>query len=195
MREISDDTDSDLESIKCVYCDQLYNSHGVHTCRVTCTIENRPSSNASDETLVAGMESHYFSANSTMNSETEHCEISCVLCVMKYDKYTDYVEHINVCTANVKLHFFVCPLCHEINTEKDAYLNHLNAFHFKENIPKGDKVKNSVDVVDRAHLNKSARRQIGWSLEDIYQEIEPEEQKITPTSSPLKNFLSKLGNE
>lgn len=197
----SDETDSDIESIKCVFCNNSYNSLGVHRCKVTCTIENdNPNSTGSDETLVAeDMESQYFSANSTVaQDELNICVVSCVLCDQKYDKYDDYVEHINKCTANVKLHYFVCPLCHELNTDKNAYLQHLNVMHFKQAVSEVVEVsRDCVDnIVEKTQINKSARRQIGWSFEDIYQEIGQNkvDDKIQ-TSSPIKSFFTKLGNE
>lgn len=200
-KSTSDETDSDIDSIKCVYCDQSYNSMGAHTCHVTCTIENKANSDGSDETLIAtDMDVGCFSANSTL--EMKNSEASCVLCENKYDNYDSYVEHINICTANVKLPYFVCSLCHEINTQKSAHLEHLNNVHFSTKVTS---VKSNVDCVDTAHnktqgfqLNKTTPHRIGWSLEDIYQEIEPVQDKIpdsTSMSSPIKSFFAKLGNE
>ncbi|XP_026484952.2 uncharacterized protein LOC113392641 [Vanessa tameamea] len=201
--ETSDETDSDIDSIKCVYCSQSYNSYGAHTCHVTCTIEhNQFQNSSSNETLVAAVITPTKSSlsRSPTTSIPEYVNVSCVLCDEKYDQYGDYVTHLNKCTNNVKLHHFVCPVCHEMFSDKIGYLEHLKVLHFKiDNFSDA-----GIDCVDFAPMivktrkPKAVRRQIGWSIEDIYQEIECQkiEQKPTPISnSPIKNFFSKLGNE
>lgn len=203
--EISDETDdSDVDSIKCVGCSQSYSTKGMHTCKTTCTIEqNDLQRSCSDETLIANDCTQNMSSTpvTPTSPRSSFVNVSCVLCTKKYDQYDDYVIHINECTMNVKLQHFVCPICHEMYTEKLLYLKHLRITHFINNSPKTSITDNGEDCVDFPIYSKakpkSARRQIGWSVEDIYQEIDfkPAEQKSTPTSSPLKNFFSKLGNE
>lgn len=197
--DTSDETDSDMDSIKCVYCSNSYKSVGGHRCQVNCTIENKVGSTGSDETLVAtDLDVDFFSADSTLEMSSQ--EVSCVLCEDKYDKFDSYVKHLDECTANVKLRYFVCSLCHEIHSQKDNYLLHLNTAHFKENLNVKTEVvdRDVVDCVTSEVQLKSVCRKIGWSTEDIYQEIDPFEDKITtqtPTSSPIKSFFSKLSNE
>ncbi|CAH2099859.1 unnamed protein product [Euphydryas editha] len=201
--ETSDETDSDIDSIKCVYCSQSYSNYGAHTCHVTCTIEhNQLQKSSSDETLVAADVTQTKSPKSMspVTSIPEYINVSCVLCDKKYDRYGDYVNHLNICTNNVKLHHFVCPVCHEMFSDKFAYLEHLRMFHFKADDTLSDPGTDCVDfapMIVKTRKPKAVRRQIGWSIEDIYQEIECQkvEQKPTPTSSPIKNFFSKLGNE
>lgn len=229
---ISDETDSDVDSIKCVYCSQSYGNYGPHRCHVTCTIENNKLQNSSsNETLVASEIQQPVRHRESVSSNfqiPEYVCVSCVLCDEVYDQYDDYVIHLNKCTTNVKLHHFVCPVCHELFTAKLAYLEHLKVIHFKvdymsdvgkynHNISDGKFDHNisddsnfshntsdvGVDCVDFAPMiektrkPKAVRRQIGWSIEDIYQEIECKkvDEKPTATSSPIKNFFSKLGNE
>lgn len=203
-QEISDETDSDVDSVKCVGCSQSYSTVGYHTCRTTCTIENNPFQlSSSNETLVASEVTHDQVVSKPMpplpplTTKQLSVFVSCVLCDNKYDAYNDYVAHLNRCTINVKLHHYVCPVCHELFTEKTSYLEHLKKNHFKE-----DSEESGMDCVDypiyaKVSKQKPVRRQIGWSVEDIYQEIEckKSEDKGAPQSSPLKNFFSKLGNE
>ncbi|XP_059049368.1 uncharacterized protein LOC131844478 [Achroia grisella] len=196
--EVSDETDSDVDSIKCVYCNESYNNYGGHTCHVKCTIENigLPRSSSS-ETLVA--------ADIDCDSKSTEVYVSCILCDDKYNQYDDYVIHLNKCTTNVKVRHFVCPICHEIFTDKLVYLEHLKINHFKiENrtvqpgfIDPGIDCVDSAPIYAQTKKPKIVRRQIGWSFEDIYQEIECNkiEEKQTPTSSPIKSFFSKLGND
>ncbi|XP_034841280.1 uncharacterized protein [Maniola hyperantus] len=274
--EVSDETDSDVDSIKCVYCNQSYSNYGAHTCHVTCTIEhNDLQRSSSNETLVATDVTPTKASKplSPIPNIPEYVNVSCVLCDQMYVQYDNYVTHLNKCTANVKLHHFVCPVCHEMFTDKFSYLEHLKVLHFSANdetwrtchdetlrkgydetwrtcndetLRKGcdetwrtcndeslrkdhnetfrtshdetfrssndDSLRTphdetfsdaGTDCVDFAPIivktrkPKAVRRQIGWSIEDIYQEIECQkvEQKPTATSSPLKNFFSKLGNE
>lgn len=201
--ETSDETDSDIDSIKCVYCSQSYSNYGAHTCHVTCTIEhNQLQKSSSNETLVAAdvTQTKTPKSMSPVTSIQEYANVSCVLCDKKYDRYEDYVNHLNICTNNVKLHHFVCPVCHEMFSDKFAYLEHLKVFHFKADDMLSDEGTDCVDfapMIVKTRKPKAVRRQIGWSIEDIYQEIECQkvEQKPTPTSSPIKNFFSKLGNE
>lgn len=206
--EISDETDSDIDSIKCGGCNQSYSAYGTHICRTTCTIEcNNLQQSSSNETLVAAdiVQNTPPKKPMPIMPKVEQANVSCLLCDAKYDVYDKYVTHLNECTRNVKLRHFVCPVCHEMYTEKQFYFDHLKATHLI--IQNFDHLNDSefsdpgVDCIDFPIYGqvkpKSARRQIGWSVEDIYQEIDckPIEQKETPTSSPLKNFLSKLGNE
>ncbi|KAJ0181215.1 hypothetical protein K1T71_003300 [Dendrolimus kikuchii] len=203
-QEISDETDSDVDSVKCVGCSQSYSTVGYHTCRTTCTIENNPFQlSSSNETLVASDATHDTVISKPkpplppITVKPVSVFVSCILCDNKYDAYDDYVVHLNRCTTNVKLHHYVCPVCHEMFTEKLFYLEHLKVTHFKE-----ESEESGTDCVDypiyaKVSKQKPVRRQIGWSVEDIYQEIEckKSEDKETPQSSPLKNFFSKLGNE
>lgn len=203
-QETSDETDSDVDSVKCVGCSQSYSTIGYHTCRTTCTIENNPFQHcSSNETLVASdvtndsIVSKAMPPLPIMNSNPLSIFVSCVLCDNKFDRYDDYVIHLNKCTTNVKLHHYVCPVCHEMFTEKLFYLEHIKTNHFKEIT-----YDTGMDCIDfpiyaKVSKQKPVRRQIGWSTEDIYQEIDckKSEDKNTPQSSPLKNFFSKLGNE
>lgn len=204
IHEVSDDTDSDMDSIKCGHCSQFYSNQGAHVCNVTCTIEhNNLQQSSSNETLIAvDIPPALNDRVTTQIEDNPSVLVSCVLCDDKYDQYDDYVIHINKCTTNVKLQHFVCPVCHEIFDAKLDYLEHLKHVHFKIE----EQLSDGVDVVDsftaiyeKTRKPKSVRRQIGWSVEDIYQEIEckkiEHEQKETPTSSPLKTFFSRLGNE
>ncbi|CAK1599881.1 unnamed protein product [Parnassius mnemosyne] len=210
--EISDETDSDVDSVKCVYCSQSYNNFGAHTCNVTCTIERNEMQNSStgsgigsgsDETLVATDTTPPTTpGKSSLQSDNQpsHIRVPCVLCEEKYDNYDDYVIHLNKCTTNVKLQHFVCPLCHEIYTEKLIYLEHLKDAHFKVVRSPFDRGEDCVDfapTIEKTRKPKLVRRQIGWSVEDIYQEIECRkvEDKETSKSSPFKSFFSKLGSE
>ncbi|XP_013144506.1 PREDICTED: uncharacterized protein LOC106107996 isoform X2 [Papilio polytes] len=209
--EISDETDSDVDSVKCVYCNQSYNHYGAHTCNVTCTIERNELQQSgvgseigsgSDETLVATDNSPPVTPvkSTHSNNEPTHVNVQCVLCEQKYDNYDDYVIHINRCTTNVKLQHYVCPVCHEINTDKLVYLEHLKDAHFKvvrSIYDSGEDCVDSVPILVKTRKPKVVRRQIGWSIEDIYQEIECKrvEDKETPKSSPFKSFLSKIGSE
>ncbi|XP_075982483.1 uncharacterized protein LOC142980815 [Anticarsia gemmatalis] len=221
FQETSDETDSDVESIKCGGCNESYSKLGTHTCRTTCTIEqNQLERSSSNETLVASDIIPAMPVRATQSLPPrvtqplpdipEHVDITCVLCDEKYDQYDQYVIHLNRCTTNVKLHHYVCPACHDIFTDKLAYLEHVKITHFKVSIHERsvlyttcfqDPGEDCVDFVpsfDKTRKPKAVRRQIGWSVEDIYQEIDCNkkiEQKETPTSSPLKNFFSKLGNE
>ncbi|XP_063833459.1 uncharacterized protein LOC135082605 [Ostrinia nubilalis] len=202
IHEVSDETDSDMDSIKCAQCSQSYSNQGAHICNVTCTIEHYDlQRSSSNETLVA-VDAPPAIKNPFIKPIDTPVIVSCVLCDNKYEDYDDYVIHINKCTTNVKLHHYVCPVCHEICTAKLAYLQHLKDVHFKKEEVVSDEP--SVDVVDsftaiyeKSRKPKSVRRQIGWSIEDIYQEIDCKkvEEKVTPTSSPLKTFFSRLGNE
>ncbi|CAG9782982.1 unnamed protein product [Diatraea saccharalis] len=207
--EVSDETDSDIDSIKCAHCSQSYGHQGAHLCNVTCTIEhNNLQRSSSNETLVASdlpptplpPPVENIKPVLPLNVETETVYVSCVLCDNKYTEYDDYVIHINKCTTNVKLHHYVCPVCHEIYSGKLEYLEHLKEVHFKIE----EQLSDGVDVVDsftaiyeKSRKPKSVRRQIGWSVEDIYQEIDCKrvEDKQTPTTSPIKSFFSKFGNE
>lgn len=201
IHEVSDETDSDMDSVICALCSQSYNSQGAHVCNVTCTIEhNNLQRSSSNETLVAADPVGLNDTISHTPVNDAPVFVSCVLCDNRYDQYDDYVIHINKCTTNVKLHHFVCPVCHEIYTAKLAYLEHLKDVHFKIE----EQLSDGVDVIDsftaiyeKTRKPKSVRRQIGWSVEDIYQEIECRkvEEKVTPTSSPLKTLFSRLGNE
>ncbi|XP_072935972.1 uncharacterized protein [Epargyreus clarus] len=202
--ETSDETDSDVDSIKCVYCNEYHNNYGAHTCHVTCTIEhNEMQRSGSNETLVAADVRPIIQPPKSIApvlSIPEYINVSCVLCEEKYDEYDAYVTHLNKCTTNVKVQHYVCPLCHEIFTEKLAYLKHLKINHFKLDdtlIESGFDCVDFAPTFEKTRHPKAVRRQIGWSIEDIYQEIECTkiEEKQTPTSSPLKNFFSKLGNE
>ncbi|CAF4883222.1 unnamed protein product [Pieris macdunnoughi] len=224
---VSDETDSDIESIKCVYCSQSYGNVGGHRCHVTCTIENNElQHSSSNETLVASDMKQPIRLPEPVTSNfqiPEYMRVSCVLCDEVYDQYDDYIIHLNKCTTNVKLHHYVCPVCHELFTAKLAYLEHLRVIHFKvddsksnHNMSEGTfyhdisndssfshNTSDGVDCVDFAPMiektskPKAVRRQIGWSIEDIYQEIECKKVDVKPahTSSPIKNFFSKLGNE
>ncbi|CAG9108104.1 unnamed protein product [Plutella xylostella] len=198
--ETSDDTDSDVDSIKCVHCNEAYNHYGAHKCHVTCTIEHdQHQYSSSTETLVAT------DAETTPDSPTQlntsiyktppPPTVSCVLCDEKLTDYDLYVTHLNKCTANVKLHHFVCPACHEIFTDKYAYFQHLRMNHFLSTPDSSFDCVDSVPLVEKTRVPKPVRRQIGWSVEDIYQEIECKKVEDTPTSSPFKSFFSKLGNE
>lgn len=203
--EISDETDSDVDSIKCVYCSQSYNNLGAHKCHVTCTIEhNELQHSSSSETLVAtDVTTPSLPDKPTTPIGDKTFNVSCVLCDENYDQYNAYVVHINKCTNNVKLHHFVCPVCHEIYTDKLVYLDHLKMLHFKPTIESDHYTDPGADCVDFAPMlektrrPKTVRRQIGWSIEDIYQEIDCKKiaDDQTPTSSPIKSFFSKMGNE
>ncbi|XP_068628722.1 uncharacterized protein [Battus philenor] len=214
IEEISDETDSDIDSVKCVYCSQSYNNYGAHTCNVTCTIEHNElqtsgtgsgigSGSGSDETLVATDITPPITPTKSslhVSNQSAQVNIPCVLCEKKYDNYDDYVIHLNKCTTNVKLQHFVCPMCHEISSEKLMYLEHLKEAHFKLVRAFYDRGEDCVDfapVIEKIRKPKVVRRQIGWSIEDIYQEIECRkvEDKETPKSSPFKSFLSKIGSE
>ncbi|GBP80840.1 DNA topoisomerase 2-binding protein 1 [Eumeta japonica] len=132
----SDETDTDVASIKCTYCDHSYNSTGVHRCNVTCVVETH--SPGSEGTLVAeGMGE-------------------------------DIVQN-DFKTEN-----------HEIDINVDTVDGHM---------PLND-----------VRTHKNVRRKIGWSNENIYQEIvfkNPPKKKVvqTPTSSPFKAMFARLGNE
>ncbi|XP_052737315.1 uncharacterized protein LOC112045665 [Bicyclus anynana] len=202
--ETSDETDSDIDSIKCVYCNQSYSNYGAHTCHVTCTIEhNELQRSSSNETLVATDYTPTKASKplSPIPDIPEYVSVSCVLCDQMYDRYDDYVTHLNKCTTNVKLHHFVCPVCHEMFTDKFSYLEHLKILHFKMHDETfSDAGTDCVDfapMIVKTRKPKAVRRQIGWSIEDIYQEIECQKIEPQPTaaSSPLKNFFSKLGTE
>ncbi|CAG4922984.1 unnamed protein product [Colias eurytheme] len=201
--ETSDETDSDIDSIKCVYCNQSYSNYGAHTCHVTCTIENNNlQRSGSNETLVASDYTQPVRQEPvpTAFQIPEYVRVSCVLCDEKFDQYDDYVIHLNKCTTNVKLHHFVCPVCHELFTAKLSYLEHLKVVHYKADQNISDPGIDCVDlapIIQKTSKPKAVRRQIGWSVEDIYQEIECKkvEEKPTPNTSPFKNFFSKLGNE
>uniref|UniRef100_A0A2A4K6L6 ZAD domain-containing protein n=3 Tax=Heliothis virescens TaxID=7102 RepID=A0A2A4K6L6_HELVI len=221
FHEISDETDSDVDSIKCGGCNESYSKLGTHTCRTTCTIEqNQLQRSSSNETLVASdvvvneqpvraTQSLPPRATQPLPDIPEDMDVTCVLCDEKFDQYDNYVIHFNRCTTNVKLHHYVCPVCHDIYTEKLAYLEHLKAEHFKVTsketvvhykagfIDPGEDCVDFVPSLEKTRKPKTVRRQIGWSVEDIYQEIDCKkvEEKQTPTSSPFKTFLSKLGNE
>ncbi|CAG9575854.1 unnamed protein product [Danaus chrysippus] len=197
--ETSDETDSDIDSVKCVYCSQSYN-YGAHTCHVTCTIEhNELQQSSSNETLVA---TDLTPTKSKMPAiDLQNVSVSCVLCDEKFQRYDAYVVHLNKCTTNVKLHHFVCPVCHDMFNDKLRYLDHLKVDHFKEDESmSSDPGVDCVDfspIVVKTRKPLAVRRQIGWSVEDIYQEIDCHkiEPKPSPAASPLKNFFSKLGNE
>lgn len=215
--EISDETDSDLDSVKCVCCNQSYSTVGPHTCQIQCTIEHELQRSSSNETLVASDLSpiiHSMRPVPPVPERPTSVSVSCLLCDNKFDQYDDYVIHLNKCTTNVKLHHFVCPVCHEMFSNKLDYLEHLKIAHFKTALV--DSGSDCVDavpisIIEKTRRPKTVRRQIGWSVEDIYQEIDckridekPSEassptnaffEKETPTSSPIKNFFSKLGNE
>lgn len=222
FHEISDETDSDVDSIKCGGCNESYSKLGTHTCRTTCTIEqNQLQGSSSNETLVASdsmpivqparaTQSLPPRANQPLPDIPEHVDITCLLCDEKYDQYDQYVIHLNRCTTNVKLHHYVCPACHDMFTEKLAYLEHVKIQHFKVTSKErvvhytmgftdsGEDCVDFVPSLEKTRRPKTVRRQIGWSVEDIYQEIDCHkkvEEKQTPNSSPLKNFFSKLGNE
>lgn len=205
--ETSDETDSDVDTVKCGYCSQSHSNFGAHTCHVTCTIEhNELQHSSSSETLIAA-EVSQFDPGSPTKPTTPLSDVpfnvSCVLCDEKYDQYDDYVTHLNNCTTNVKLHHYVCPVCHEIYTDKLTYLEHLKIIHFKSTTESdhftdpGEDCVDFAPIMEKTRRPKAVRRQIGWSVEDIYQEIDCKkiEEKQTPTSSPIKNFFSKLGNE
>lgn len=203
--ETSDETDSDMDSIKCMHCSQSYSHYGTHTCHVTCTIEhNNLQQSSSNETLVAAnltpTKSFQISQPSSPSSNAQqYLNVSCVLCDENYDNYDDYVIHLNKCITNVKLHHFVCPVCHDMFSDKLTYLEHLKVVHFKVEDSFSDPGQDCVDfapMIIKESKPKAVRR-IGWSIDDIYQEIEctKVEQKPTPTASPIKNFFSKLGNE
>ncbi|XP_041973827.1 uncharacterized protein LOC121729393 [Aricia agestis] len=206
--EMSDETDSDMDSIKCVYCSQSYGHYGAHTCHVTCTIEhNNLQQSDSSETLVAAdlTPTKSFQPSSPVSNVSEDLNVSCVLCDEKYNNYEDYVIHLNKCLTNVKLHHFVCPVCHDMFSDKLMYLEHLKVAHFKVEDSFSDPGQDCVDFapIIRKESKPKAVRRIGWSIDDIYQEIECTkiEQKPlhqpspVPTASPIKNFFSKLGNE
>lgn len=222
IQETSDETDSDIDSIKCVCCNESYSKIGTHTCRTTCTIEhNQFQRSSSNETLVASEVRHLIPpvypaqtlqprATKPLPDIPENVDITCVLCDEKYDQYDQYVIHLNRCTTNVKLHHFVCPACHDMFTEKLAYLEHVKLQHFKVTtketvvhytagfIDSGEDCVDFVPTLEKIRRPKAVRRQIGWSVEDIYQEIECKkkvEEAQAPTASPLKNLFSKLGNE
>lgn len=205
VHEISDETDSDADSIKCVYCNKSYGNLGAHTCHVTCTIENNQlQRSTSTETLVAAdVTPPTLPSKPSTPLSDKSFTVSCVLCDEKYDRYGDYVIHLNKCTTNVKLHHYVCPICHDINTDKFIYLEHLKSAHFKstgDSDQFSDPGEDCVDfapMLEKTRRPKAVRRQIGWSIEDIYQEIECKkvEEQPTPTSSPIKTFFSKFGNE
>lgn len=205
--DISDETDSDIDSIKCVYCSEPHNAHGGHKCQVTCTIEhNQLQTSSSTETLVATdvpSSQPPPLPNNDMYTPPP-VQVPCVLCDEKYSDNDLYVLHLNKCTANVKLHHYVCPICHEIFTQKLAYMQHVKVYHFinaDRSAPDSsylDCVDSFGPLIEKTSKPKSVRRQIGWSVEDIYQEIEcksVEEKFVTPNSSPMKTFFSKLGNE
>ncbi|XP_013194991.1 uncharacterized protein LOC106138399 isoform X2 [Amyelois transitella] len=199
-QDVSEDTDSDIDSVKCVYCNEHHNNLA-HICHVKCTVENNQMQrSSSNETLVA---SDADPIKPIFPDDKAAVFVACVLCDEKYDQYDDYVLHINKCTTNVKMRHFVCPICHEIFSDKLLYLDHLRAYHFKQSKPPlpmdpgVDCVDSFTAIYSQARKPKLVRRQIGWSVEDIYQEIDcakPEEQQ-TATSSPFKNLFSKLGNE
>lgn len=213
--EISDETDSDMDSVKCACCDQSYSTLGTHTCRVQCTIEHHQlHRSSSNETLVASDLSPIKHATRPVPPIPEPMltavSVTCVLCDEKCDQYDDYVIHLNKCTNNVKLHHFVCPVCHEMHSNKLAFLDHLKSLHFNIETPEpaGVDCVDFAPTLEKTRKPKAVRRQIGWSIEDIYQEIDCKKveekysppssvyfDKETPTSSPLKNFFSKLGNE
>lgn len=217
VHETSDETDSDMDSVKCVCCNESYSTVGAHTCRVQCTIEhNNLQRSSSNETLVASDLSpiiHSARPVPPIPEMPSTVSVSCVLCDEKYDQYDEYVIHINKCTTNVKLHHFVCPVCHEMHTNKMAYLEHLKMVHFKPASPAGLDCVDFIPTLEKTRRPKTVRRQIGWSIEDIYQEIDCKKveekrehspassishnffEKETPTSSPIKNFFSKMGNE
>ncbi|CAH0722614.1 unnamed protein product, partial [Brenthis ino] len=160
--ETSDETDSDIDSVKCVYCNQSYSNYGAHTCHVTCTIEhNQLQQSSSNETLVAADATSVSPAKSSKptsptTSASDYINVSCVLCDEKYDGYEDYKMHLNKCTNNVKLHYFVCPVCHEMFTDKLAYLEHLKMFHFKVN---DDTLSDpGIDCVDFAPIIVKTRK-------------------------------------
>ncbi|XP_061712195.1 uncharacterized protein LOC133521313 [Cydia pomonella] len=193
--DVSDETDSDVDSIICVYCNQSHSNLGAHTCRVICSIENNElQRSSSSETLVATDVTPSDTARliTTTPEKPLPLLISCVLCDNKFDKYESYVLHFNKCTLNVKLHHLVCPICHEIHTEKLAYLEHLRVVHFKFDLVMTDTDIDCVDKVpsmfEKTRKPKAVRRQIGWSIEDIYQEIDCKkiEENETPNSSPNK---------
>lgn len=213
--EISDETDSDVDSIKCVYCSQSYNNFGAHRCHVTCTIEhNQLQHSSSSETLVAtDVTPPDLPHRPATPSSDKTFTVPCVLCDEKYHQYDAYVVHLNKCTNNVKLHHFVCPVCHEIYTDKLIYLDHLKMIHFKSNnrfkqesiksiesdnfADPGEDCVDFAPMLEKTRRPKAVRRQIGWSIEDIYQEIDCKKivDEQTPTSSPIKTFFSKMGNE
>ncbi|VVC95412.1 unnamed protein product [Leptidea sinapis] len=205
--DISDETDSDIDSIKCLYCSESYSNKGAHRCHVTCTIENNNlQRSSSNETLVASdirkpdLNTSVDNTQLTYHSIPEYIRVSCVLCDEMYDQFDEYVVHLNRCTTNVKLHHFVCPVCHEMFSDKLKYLEHLKVVHFKVEDSLSDPGIDCVDfapMIEKIRKPKAIRRQIGWSIEDIYQEIECKkiEDKPTITASPIKNFFSKLGNE
>lgn len=208
--DVSDETDSDIESVRCVYCNGPQSNRGAHKCHVTCTIEKDAAYTSSSETLVASdtnparqdMQLVTSSAPPDLPPIPELIPVPCVLCDAKFDDYDAYVLHVNKCTANVKLHHYVCPICHEIYTEKMLYLQHLKDNHFNKNNDTSyltvseDCVDNFVSITsEKSRRPTSVRRQIGWSIEDIYQEIDCKPiEKETPSSSPMKAFF-KFGNE
>lgn len=217
--EISDETDSDMDSVKCVCCNQSYSTVGAHTCRVQCTIEhNQLQRSSSNETLIASDLSPIIHSLRPVPPVPERpipVSVSCLLCDDKFDQYEDYVIHLNKCTTNIKLHHFVCPVCHEMFSSKLDYFDHLKIAHYKIALvePSGIDCVDAIPlpVIEKTRRPKAVRRQIGWSVEDIYQEIDCKRvdekhseasspsntlfEKKTPTSSPIKNFFSKLGNE
>ncbi|KAG6460737.1 hypothetical protein O3G_MSEX012184 [Manduca sexta] len=204
--EISDETDSDVDSIKCMACNQSYSNIGSHRCHTVCTIERNglQQSSSSNETLVAtdiSQENIQSRPTPPGSTKSSYIDVSCLLCDARYDQYDSYVIHLNKCLTNVKLHHYVCPVCHEMYTDKLAYLEHLKVTHFSQNTVQEDFIGPGMDCIDfpiyATTKPKAVRRQIGWSVEDIYQEIDckPLEKKETPTSSPLKTFFSKFGNE
>lgn len=221
IQETSDETDSDVDSIKCGGCNESYSKLGTHTCKTTCTIEqNQFQLSSSNETLVASDLMHpvratqafLLKANQPLPEIPDRVEVTCLLCDEKYNHYDDYVIHLNKCITNVKLHHYVCPVCHDMFTNKLAYLEHVKVQHFKVVtkervvhytagfVDSGEDCVDFVPSLEKTRRPKAVRRQIGWSIEDIYQEIDcnkniEEKQIPTPTSSPLKKFLSKLGNE
>ncbi|KOB75939.1 putative DNA topoisomerase 2-binding protein 1 [Operophtera brumata] len=164
VHETSDETDSDMDSVKCVCCNESYSTMGAHTCRVQCTIEhNNLQRSSSNETLVASDLSPIAHASRPVPPIPQRpstVTVSCVLCDEKYDQYDDYVIHINKCTTNVKLHHFVCPVCHEMHTNKLAYLEHLKMVHFRAASPAG------IDCVDFTPTLEKSRRP-NWGMSEL----------------------------
>ncbi|KAI5634758.1 zinc-finger associated domain (zf-AD) domain-containing protein [Phthorimaea operculella] len=207
--EISDETDSDVDSVKCSYCNESYGNIRAHTCHVTCQIEhNNLERTTSSETLVATDASAYVTPPEVLDTSISPTndkpfQVSCVLCDLKFDQYDSYAVHLHNCTRNVKLHHFVCPVCHEIYTDKSIYLEHMKLVHFSATSGSDQFTDAGEDCVDFAPIMvktrkpKAVRRQIGWSTEDIYQEIDCKsiEPKQTPTASPIKKLFSRFGNE
>ncbi|KAI8429930.1 hypothetical protein MSG28_000399 [Choristoneura fumiferana] len=201
--EVSDETDSDVDSVICVYCNESHGNLGAHTCRVICNIEhNVLQQSSSSETLVATdvNSSDTDRLITTTPEKPPRLLVTCVLCDEKFNQYDAYVLHFNNCTLNVKLHHIVCPICHDIHTEKLAYLEHLRVIHFKYDHPVIDSDVDCVDkvppVVEKTRRPIAVRRQIGWSIEDIYQEIDCKkiEDNQTPNSSPLKSLNATFSN-